>query len=196
MKHQILVVHGGNSFTSYPKYIQFLKSWRIDIDRYLTAKTDWKGNLSKSLGKKYEVIRLDMPGKLNARYLEWKIWFEKFLPHIRKGVILIGHSLGALFLIKYLSENKLPKKPCAIMFVSAPQGEGDFKLKKNLDQIAKQCEKIFLYHSEDDKVVPLSDFLKYRKTLKNTTGKVFKDRGHFNQEKFPEIVKEIKKLCS
>jgi len=194
MKHQILVIHGGNSFASYSKYISFLKKREIDIDRYLTAKTDWKGNLSESLGKKYEVIRPDMPNKLNARYLEWKIWFEKFLPHIRKDVILVGHSLGALFLIKYLSENKLPKKPRALMFVSAPQGKRSFKPKKNLDKITEQCEKVFLYHSEDDKVVPFSDFLKYQKTLKNTTGKVFKNRGHFNQEKFPEIVKDIKNL--
>lgn len=168
--------------------------WRIDIDRYLTAKTDWKGNLAKTLGKKYEVIRPDMPNKLNARYLEWRIWFEKFLPHVRDGVVLIGHSLGGLFLIKYLSENKFPKKLRAVMLVSAPQGEGNFKLKKNLDKITKQCDKVIFYHSEDDKVVPFSDFLKYQKVLKNTTGKIFKNRGHFNQEKFPEIVKEIKSL--
>ena len=80
------------------------------------------------------------------------------------------------------------------MFVSAPQGKRSFKPKKNLDKITEQCEKVFLYHSEDDKVVPFSDFLKYQKTLKNTTGKVFKNRGHFNQEKFPEIVKDIKNL--
>lgn len=190
MKHQVLVIHGGDSFESYAKYIAFLKSWRIDF----SDKTNWKENLGTVLGEKYEIIAPKMPNKLNARYLEWKIWFEKFIPHLQKDIILVGHSLGGLFLIKYLSENKFPKKLSAAMFVSAPLGEGNFKLKKNLNKISEQCEKLFLYHSKDDKVVPFSSLGKYKKAIPSAIIRELDGRGHFNQEKFPEIVKDIKNI--
>jgi hypothetical protein len=51
-----------------------------------------------------------MPNPMNARYNEWKILFKKIVLLLDDNVILIGHSLGAIFLVKYLSENKFPKK--------------------------------------------------------------------------------------
>ncbi len=60
-----------------------------------------------------------MPNKTNAQFEEWKIWFEKFIPFLNDGVILVGHSLGGVFLAKYLSENKFPKKIGGVFLVSA-----------------------------------------------------------------------------
>ncbi|NOZ43581.1 MAG: hypothetical protein GXP45_00120 [bacterium] len=54
-----------------------------------------------------------MPNKQRADYHARKIWFEKLFPYINSSkeskLILIGHSLGAIFLAKYLSENTFPK---------------------------------------------------------------------------------------
>ena len=51
-----------------------------------------------------------MPLQDNAKYEEWKILFERYIPHLKDNVILMGNSLGGIFLAKYLSENKFPKK--------------------------------------------------------------------------------------
>ena len=48
--------------------------------------------------------------RTNARYEEWKIWFERMIPFLNDNVILVGHSLGGIFFVKYLSENLLPIK--------------------------------------------------------------------------------------
>ena len=67
-------------------------------------------NLDKVLGGGYEVLIPQMPNSQNARYSEWKILFEKIISILDDEIILIGHSLGGIFLVKYFSENDYAKK--------------------------------------------------------------------------------------
>lgn len=199
MRKQIFIIHGGDTFATYDDYITFLKNKEVDIEK-LQYKS-WKETIKESLGDNYQVITPHMPSKNNAKYTEWKIWFEKFLPFLQDNVILVGHSLGAIFLVKYLSENTFPKKIQAVFLVAAPFDDNtsdyslaDFVVPKNLEQFKKQSNKIFLYHSKDDPVVDFGDFEKYGKALPHATQKVFINKGHFNQETFPELVTDISKL--
>ena len=139
-----------------------------------------------------------MPNSTNARYLEWKIWFEKLIPFLKEEVVLVGHSLGGMFLTKYLSENKFPKRVRATFLVSSPfddkdSGESlvDFVLPASLSNLQEQGGKIFIYHSEDDPVVPFADFKKFERNLPNANFRTFKDREHFGQEDFPELVEDM-----
>ncbi len=196
MKHQIFVIHGGDTFDTYDMYLNFLKNWEIDFGRYLADKRDWKENVAAGLGSDFEVIRPDMPNKRNAQYSEWKIWFEKFIPHFEPEVVLVGHSLGGAFLAKYLSENKFPRTIKAVFLIAAvfdADMEGyplaSFTLPEKLDL---QADKIYLYHSKDDPVVPFADLAKFQAKLHGAVARVFTDRGHFNQEELPELVEDIK----
>ncbi len=198
MRKQIIVIHGGDTFDTYEEYIKFLKEWQIDFEDYRNGQSDWKRTLGERLGDGFEVIMPNMPNKINAKYLEWKIWFEKFIPHFESEVVLVGHSLGGAFLAKYLSENKFPKRIRAVFLVAAvfdKDVEGyplvSFSLPQNLDL---QTDKIYLYHSKDDPVVPFADLDKYKKKLKKSMGREFNDRGHFNQEEFPELIQDIKNV--
>src|SRR3972149_11433312 len=103
MKQQIIVIHGGTTFKSYGDYIYYLKNKEISLDE-LTLKKDWKDTLEEKLGKTFEVLFPRMPNRTHARYKEWKIWFERIVPLLNDGVFFIGHSLGGIFLVKYLSE--------------------------------------------------------------------------------------------
>jgi hypothetical protein len=195
MKQQIILIHGGDSFKTYKDYLNFLKSSQFDLKSLKKKRKDWKDNLSQKLGKDFEIIYPVMPNKRNAKYLEWKIWFEKLIPYIKSEVILIGHSLGGIFLAKYLSENKFPKKIKAVFLIAAPYcNVPNFKLPKNLNKLEKQSEKIFIYYSKDDPLVPLADFKKYQKELKNATIRFFTNRGHFNQSQLPGLIRDIKNL--
>ncbi|MBI2065462.1 MAG: alpha/beta hydrolase, partial [Candidatus Zambryskibacteria bacterium] len=174
------------------------RNYKIDIERWKFAKDDWKPWIRKRLGDEYEVITPQMPNKTNARFEEWKLWFEKFIPFFEDEVILVGHSLGGIFLAKYLSENKFSKKIKAAMLVSAvynKDSEGysalSFSLPKVLDL---QTDKIFLYHSKDDPVVPFSALKHYKKALPNSQTRIFEDRKHINQEEFPELLEDIRSL--
>lgn len=193
MKKQVVVIHGGDSFNTYEEYLKDLKKSKITLEG---LRGDWKIKLGDSLGKGFDVLLPKMPNSYNARYIEWKIWFEKIIPLLNKEVTLVGHSQGGIFLAKYLSENKFPKKIRVLILVAAPYIKtpniGDFALKKPLSSVAKQCKVIHLFQSKDDPIVPYSEVEKYKKELSNAHLHIFQTRGHFNQKTFPEIVEIIK----
>ncbi len=201
MKTQVVVVHGGDTFETYDEYISFLKSYEIDLDDL--RKEGWKHSLGKKLGSKFEVLLPEMPNKSNAKYLEWKIWFDKIVPLLQDNLILIGHSLGGIFLAKYLSENNFPKKILGTLLVAPPFDAkdsdytlADFILSKDLSRFEEQGGAIKIYHSKDDYVVPFADLEKYKKALPSASTSVFENYGHFGVAEFPEIVEEIKSLTS
>ena len=144
MKQQILVIHGGDTFDTHKDYLSFLKNREISLDR-LRLKREWKDTLSEKLGENFDVLSPRMPNGTNARYKEWKIWFERVIPFIDKGVIFIGHSLGGIFLAKYLSENTFPVKIKATILAAAPfddeesdESLSDFKLPPSLKKFSEQ----------------------------------------------------------
>lgn len=198
MKKQILAIHGGDAFPTYEEYLAYLKAETVDPER--TKSRGWKNNLQEVLGDEFEVILPRMPNSQNAKYIEWKIWFEKFIPFLSGDVILLGHSMGGIFLSKYLSENTFPKKIAATFLVAAPfdtDGERkivEFTLPESLKNFEAQGGNIFLYQSKDDPVVNFEELAKYQNALPNAKVQIFEDRQHFNQESFPEIVDAIKSI--
>lgn len=202
MKKQILIIHGGDTYDTYDGYVSALRSVVIE-DLSSLKKGGWKENLEERLGSnEYDVILLKMPNKGNAKYLEWKIWFEKIIHLLDEKVVLIGHSLGGIFLAKHLSENRFPRIVVGTILIAAPYDDtekpslGGFVLPANLQQFVVQSPTTILFHSKDDYVVPFTDLEKYKKQLPQATTKVFETKGHFNQEEFPELIETIKSLHS
>lgn len=199
-KTQIFLVHGGETFKNQKDYLNYLKNRTVSIEKRPKWALEY---LDKELGKKFEIIRPRMPLQENAKYEEWKMYFERFIPLLKNNVILIGNSLGGIFLAKYLSENKFPKKILAVYLTCAPFDDtcpnddlvGGFKLKSNLSLIEKNCKNVTLMFSADDDVVPVAHAEKYRSKLKNSKIIIYKSKnGHFKVSKFPEIVKMINML--
>ncbi|MFA5742754.1 MAG: alpha/beta hydrolase [Candidatus Paceibacterota bacterium] len=201
MKKQIIVIHGGETFDTYEEYFSFLKNLEIDFERIRLREKGWKKTLGEKLGENFEVILPEMPNALNAKHAEWKIMLDKFIPFLNNNVILIGHSLGGIFLAKYLSENNFPKKIAATFLISAPFGDknaeptlGDFAFNGDLAKLQEQGGRIFLCYSKDDLCVPLADLEKYKQELLKAETMIFEDRGHFNQPEFPELVEKLKNI--
>ena len=198
-KIQVLTIHGGMTFKSNRDYLNYLRTKKVSIKKKLY----WTGNyLEKNLGKKFEIIRPRMPLQDNAKYRDWKIVFEKYIPLLKNQFILIGSSLGGIFLAKYLSENRLSKKALAVYLIAPPFDNttptedlvGGFRLKTNLSLIEKNCGHLHLFFSKDDDVVPIAHAEKYRRRLNNAHIAIYNNKnGHFNILKFPEIITMIKR---
>lgn len=193
------MIHGGMTFKNRKDYLRYLKTKEISVEK----RERWaEGYLDKELGKKFQIIRPHMPVSENAKYEDWKIYLERHFPYLRNNIILIGGSLGGIFLAKYLSENKFPKKILSTYLISPPFDDtcfhedlvGGFKLKSDLSLIEKNSKNLTLLFSKDDDSVPVSHAEKYRKKLKNPRIIIYKSKnGHFKISKFPEIVRMIKK---
>lgn len=198
MQTQIFIIHGGTTFKSKKDYLHFLKTRKISIEQKIRWSDDY---LKKKLGKNFEIIKPRMPLQDNAKYSDWKIHFERHFPYLKNNIILIGASLGGIFLAKYLSENKFPKKILSTYLICPPfdntvYGEdlvGGFKLKPDLSLIEKNSKNLNLLFSKDDDFVPISHADKYKKKLKNANIIIYESKnGHFNISEFPEIIKMIK----
>ncbi|MFA5270448.1 MAG: alpha/beta fold hydrolase [Patescibacteria group bacterium] len=197
---QVVFIHGGEDFVSYEAYLKDLKALTPGIEYFLPRKR-WRATMPDRLGEGYQVFTPEMPNKQNAHYEEWKIWFEKMLPFLEDDVILVGHSLGGIFLPKYLSENIFPRKIKAVVLVSPPyDSEGlepplaDFVLTKPLTQFAEQAPNIYIVHGDQDPVVPHSHAEKYIKELPGAKLITIRGGDHFNQPEFPELVELIKSI--
>jgi hypothetical protein len=201
-KQQILHIHGGMAFNSR---VQYLKVLRDDLEFTLeeSDKTKrWHYNYLEFLDDNtYQILKPTMPSKDNASYQEWEIWFNKVIPFLNNDIILIGHSLGGIFLAKYLSENMLPVNIKQLHLVAAVYDFeddivqlGDFKLIAFPGKLIEQnIPNIHIYHSKDDTIVPISESEKYHNEIPGSHFRVFTDKFHFLEETFPELFENIKK---
>jgi len=200
-KHQVIFIRGGEAFDTKEQFYDYLKNVEYDPYEKKRNRRDW---LERSLCENFDSFAPLMPNKQSADYFAWKIRFERLFPYIKKDktikLILIWQSLGWLFLAKYLSENKFPKKVDQLHLVSPVfdnQGltwetAGNFKINTNkLKNIVPQAKQIFIYHSTDDSCVPLQHSKKYLQYLPKAKFFQFKNRWHFNQPAFMEILQVI-----
>lgn len=198
-KQQILIIHGGTTYPNYEKYLESLKNKSPKLE-WIAYRKDWKNELQEQLGDNYIVYTPQMPNKTNSQYEEWKIYFEKIVDLLDENFILVGHSLGAIFLVKYLSENKVSKKIKKVCLLGTPFNDEGMELEplcsflrigdlKNMDE---QISKLYFYHSEDDFAVPYNHIEKYEKELSKAIFRKYKDQNHFLVEKIPDLLNDIK----
>ncbi len=115
-------------------------------------------------------------------------------------MILVGHSLGASILLKYLSEGNA-EKPVAGVFLVAPPywGAEDWEVSEYALQadFASKIPKelaVFFYHSRDDEWVPFAHLTLYAEKLPQATIHQFDDRGHQFDDDLSEVTRDIKRL--
>lgn len=197
MKENLWIIGGGDTFTSREKYLASIE--KMDIHH---KKSGWKSWLSMGLSDTHDVTRIPMPDTLNADYDAWKIIFEKFLDEVDTNLpmTIIGHSLGGIFLAKYLGENNFPIRIKSLHLISPVWTHPDSELHNtanfsfhpmNISKIPPQCGKIYIWGSEDDEIVDFGDFEKYSEAIPMADFRIFKNRGHFLGSHFVELFSEI-----
>ncbi|MEK7639224.1 MAG: alpha/beta hydrolase [Patescibacteria group bacterium] len=203
MKQQVFYIHGADSFTDYNKFLEYLLTIPIRDLPDAEPIIRWSKTLREDLGGNFEVFTPTMPNKQNAKYLEWKIWFERHFEYLHDGIILVGASQGGYFLAKYLVENSFPFDVKALFLLAAPferrpedeSGEdgGDFEFDTSrVGELQKKAEKIVIMHSKDDPVVSFSHGEKYAAAIPQAEFITFENKNHFLIEKFPELLEKIR----
>jgi predicted alpha/beta hydrolase family esterase len=201
-KQQILHIHGGMAFNSRAEYFKVLRN---EIEFHIEEQEKvqkWHYNYLEFLdSNNYQIIKPTMPSKDNASYEAWEIWFSKVIPFLIDDIILVGYSLGGIFLAKYLSESIFPVRIQQLHLVAAVydfedeiEQLGDFKLTKFPGKLIEQnIPEIHIYHSRDNIFVPILESEKYHVQIPGSHFHVFEDKGHFLDETFPELFANIKR---
>lgn len=198
MKQQVVFIHGGDSFSKKEDLLAHLQKTPIRNLPGKQTSAHFTQTLAEDLGEVYEVFMPGMPNKQNADYKEWSIWFERHFEYLQGDVILVGWSLGGMFLAKYLSEHEVPFAIGKLLLLAAPCGRyespdgndcGNFQFEvTEVAKLAKRAKKVFILHSEDDFVVPIEAAFQYQAAIPNAELRLFKDKNHFLSADFPELL--------
>lgn len=205
MKKQILFIWWWEDLQNFQNEnfvnlkIDFFRN-NFDFNPFLEKQNNWKDYLSENLSEDFDFIKMYRP---DCIYELWKISFEKTLNFLWDDIILIGHSLWSIFILKYFSENLLNiKKITKILLISTPLNDSkeeilwSFNLDKNLlKNLYNFQENIVFFHSKDDNIVSYSDFLEYKQIFKKSNFIELDWYWHFvlNQT-FPELLEKIKDI--
>jgi predicted alpha/beta hydrolase family esterase len=181
MKKQVLFIHGGGQGA-------------YEEDRKMAA------SLRDALGAAYDVRCPQMPDEDSPEYEAWKNRIVKELTALDDEAILVGHSLGASILLKYLAEEKV-EKPVAGIFLVAPPYWGaedwevsEYELPEDFASKLPKELPIFFYHSRDDEWVPFAHLALYTEKLPQATIHEFDGRGHQFNDDLSEVARDIKGL--
>lgn len=184
-----IIVHGSNSNEKEAKKggVENTRHWHP----WLKKELEKKG--IKASGELY-------PADWKPEYKQWKNVFEK--NKIDENTVLVGHSAGCAFLLRWLSESKRKVRKVILVapyILDMPEAPFlsdlvNFEINKDI----KNCfdELIIFYSANDNKCIIDSAIL----INKKLGGKIirFKDKGHFTlgsmkTREFPELLDAILK---
>ena len=106
-----IFIDGGESCSSHEEYMNWMSTtaveWNIEPYAIREEKKKWKTELAKKLVGKGNLVYLPgFPNPQNAKYEEWKIFFDAWIKNIsiQGNIVFIGTSLGGNFLLTYFGE--------------------------------------------------------------------------------------------
>ncbi|BAB04567.1 alpha/beta hydrolase [Halalkalibacterium halodurans] len=154
--------------------------------------------LKQSLSSEHNVAYPEMPNPEAPEYDQWVKQVEKELSFIDGEVILVGHSLGGAVLVKYLSEKSPPLPQVTGLYLIAPPFWGrDEEWQNEAFTITDpstlpSIDRVVLYHSRSDHVVPSSHQTFYREIFPNAIIRTLNGNDHFFIGGLPELVADLK----
>jgi len=161
----------------------------------------WLPWLSKQLLiKDIHAVTPEMPHGYMPDYVLWKREFERF--DITPDTILVGHSCGGGFLVRWLSENK--KQQVGKVVLVAPWldpnktkgNDNDFFDFVIDSELVSRTQGVTIFNSDTDVEAVHTSVEKIVDTIPNIKLVEFQNKGHFclsdlGGEAFPELLEEV-----
>jgi uncharacterized protein len=145
------------------------------------------GALRHALGTGYEIRYPQMPREEDPGYELWQRRLARELGALRPGTLLIGHSLGGSFLLKFLSEEKMDAEIAGLFLIATPYWGGEGWRYEGYEKVAlfegsqawwPRLGPIFIYHARDDEVVPFAHMELYANKFPQAVTRAFDTGGH------------------
>lgn len=117
------------------------------------------------------------------------------------NAILAGHSVGASVLIRFLVDGDFKQSLAGISLLAAPFWHDhekwrwkEVELPKDAAAMLPSGVPIFLYHGQDDEMVPCSHVEMYAKALPSAVVRRLEGRNHQLNNDLAEVARDIQRL--
>jgi predicted alpha/beta hydrolase family esterase len=158
-------------------------------------------SLREQLGSGYAVRYPLMPKEDDPNCATWKQCIARELARIGEDALLVGHSVGAAVLMKFLADGDCKQSIAGVFLVAAPFLHDDevwrWKEAELPTDVADRLPRglpVFLYHGREDEIVPFSHQAMYAKALPHATVRVLEGRDHQVNENLTEVADDIKRV--
>ena len=183
-----IIIHGYNDKAEY-----------LDTSRPAASNDHWIAWIQRQLLLKgIEAQTPEMPGFYMPNYEAWKEMLERF--DLNENTMLIGHSCGGGFIVRYLSENnvKVGKVVLVAPWLDPEHHLTDknfFKFEIEEDLASKTAGLVVMY-STDDYPDVLKSVEMLRSKIKNAKFQEFTGKKHFTlgsmkTDQFPELLANL-----
>ena len=159
--------------------------------------------LRSHLGSEYEIRYPHMPDEENAPFELWKQVIKDEIATLGEKVILVGHSVGASVIAKYLSQDEVPGSVSGVMLLSGPfwggkgwhyDGYQELVVPESLATRIPAEVSVFLYHCIDDETVPFSHLNLYAELLPQATVRELQEGGHQFDKALSVVAEDVQSL--
>lgn len=150
--------------------------------------------------KDIHAVSIEPPFPFRPRYDEWKKEFERF--DITPETILVGHSCGGGFLVRWLSENKDAKVGRVVLVApwlnpeNNPASDTADFFEFEIDQgLVSRTDGVTIFNSDNDDHTIHKSVEIIRSQIQNIEYREFHTKGHFclddmQVNEFPELLEE------
>jgi predicted alpha/beta hydrolase family esterase len=163
------------------------------------SNSHWLPWLQKQLLiKDFAAITPEIPNAFEPEYMLWQKEFERY--DITPGTLLVGHSCGGGFLVRWLSEHRDQRVGKVVLV--APWLDPDRKrttdfFEFELDEnIVSRTAGLTIFCSDDDMDSVQGSVKTLKDKLQGISYREFQKYGHFTYsdmqtDKFPELLEEL-----
>jgi predicted alpha/beta hydrolase family esterase len=177
---RVIIVHGFNSNPSMNFY-------------------PWLRDSLRERG--FEVVAPELPlvveGDLDLPAVIEKMKAE--VGYLKNDDILVGHSLGAFVILRYLEAVEMTETPRAVIMIAAPFNVSKPELRSlfiadlDADVLMWKAREFVVVHSRDDNMVPFEHGEKLASLLKARLVATQND-GHFLGERYPVLLETVEEI--
>jgi predicted alpha/beta hydrolase family esterase len=158
-------------------------------------------SLRNKLGPTYEIRYPAMPNEAHPDYKNWKHFILQEVLQMGEDPILVGHSIGASVLIRILADRDQRQSIAGVFLIAGPFWH-DHEFWR-WDEVALPHDAavhfphgvpLFLYHGEEDEVVPVSHLNMYAKAFPQAVVRRLQQRNHQLNDDMSEVARDIESL--
>lgn len=157
-------------------------------------------SLRAELGPQYDVRYPRMPNEAEPALATWGPVLERQIAALRSGAVVVGHSVGGTILLQVLARAPRARDLGAVALIAAPFiGPGGWQsdeMETGADLAARLSVEVpvFVYHGENDAVVPVVHAECYGKALPRVQVCRLAGRDHQLSNELAEVAHDIRLL--